>query len=47
MCESAGLIVMEAVRRDPVKLFALIDLVHARIVKQGMWAANVAIKFYK
>jgi hypothetical protein len=47
MYKSAGLIVVEAIGRDPVKLFALIDVVHDRVLKQRMWVVTVGVKFYK
>lgn len=47
MYESAAQIIIEAVGQDPVKLFALVDVVHDRIVTERMWAIDAAIKFYK
>jgi hypothetical protein len=47
MYESAAAIVIEAIGRDPVKIAGLVDVVHDRILKQRIWAVEVAAKFYK
>lgn len=39
-------IVEEAIGRDPVKLFALLDVIHEAIIGSQTWASTVAVNFY-
>lgn len=47
MYGNAAQFLIDAMRRDAVKLYALLDLVHDMIMKQGAWAEVVAVKFYR
>jgi hypothetical protein len=47
--ENAVSLISDLIGKDPVKLFALVDLVHAKIIniKQWNWATGAAVKIYK
>jgi len=39
--------IKEAVGRDPVKLFNLIDIIHGKLTRQWNWATGAAVRFYR
>jgi hypothetical protein len=45
--DTAAGMVVEAIGRDAIKLHALIDVVHAKIVNRRAWAFVAAVKFYR
>ncbi|KAF2822010.1 hypothetical protein CC86DRAFT_458548 [Ophiobolus disseminans] len=45
--EEAFTRIQEAMGRDPVKLFGLIDVVHSKLVRQRNWATDAAVRFYR
>lgn len=44
---SAVEVIIGAIGYDPVKAYALIDVVHDKIITQRSWATVIAIKFYE
>jgi hypothetical protein len=47
MYKNATEIIVGAIGKDPAKPYALIDVVHDKMITQPSWASIVAIRFYK